>query len=302
MRIWNRQKAAIIFDFDKTLSPYYMQRPLFEDYKINEREFWEIIANTSKKMEGDFLHELIYLNSLISFNQSITNHDLKIDKDYLTSIGSKIDLFPGVLDFFRHLGKIQDLEVYIISSGLKEVIEGTPLNRYCDHIFACSFNYDYNGICGVSNVVSTREKACIIDYISRGSNALGFDYYPEDDTDRRIPIDKMIYVGDGVTDIPAFNIVSKNGGVSIGVFNPNEPAGRSQLEMIKEDGKINRIFEADYRANSNLYKYFNLEIESILDSLVYSNLNELPFNKEAVKYHLSRVPGFVHSWTKVNGE
>lgn len=290
--IWGgNQVGAFIFDFDKTLSPLYMQAPIFKALGVDEKEFWtktnSVAIEDARALGSSPNYELAYMYSLLNIPGF---KDLDLEE-----IGSEVILYPGVEELFESMRTLDNIEIYIVSSGLREIIRGTKLWSLCHGVFACEYNQDKSKI---MNTVSAANKCNIIDWLARGCNVLGFDYFPQVGTsDRRINYQHMVYVGDGASDIPAFNLVKGKGGDSWGVFNPREPAQLDQLETIRRDGRLSGLGIADYTEYQTTgcwllerARIVNQEIEDIKRKEVLDTREQ----------YLKKVPSFVHSWTKRN--
>ena len=150
------------------------------------------------------------------------------------------------------------IEHYINSSGLKEIIEGSPIAREFKHIFACTYIYNAQGEAEWPGIaVDYTAKTQFIFKISKGifsahDNKKVNESVAEDK--KRIPYPQMIYFGDGETDIPSMKIVSMFGGNSIAVYNPdNDKEFRGSKELLKQ-GRVNFIAPADYRADGRAYR------------------------------------------------
>jgi 2-hydroxy-3-keto-5-methylthiopentenyl-1-phosphate phosphatase len=290
--IWGgNQVGAFIFDFDKTLSPLYMQAPIFKALNVDEKKFWTETngraLETASKLNTTPNFELAYMYSLL---------DLPGFKDLdLEDIGLQVPLYPGVVELFKKLREIKYIEVYIVSSGLKEVIKGTPIYDFCSGVYSCEFDRSYP-IWNIQNTVSAVHKCNIIDWLARGCNVLGFDYFPPvGTTDRRISYKHMVYVGDGASDIPAFNLVKGKGGDTWGVFNPLEPAQLDQLETIRQDGRLSGIGVANYNLDHTTGIWLLERAKMISNEILRIKEKEVQDTREQ---YLKKVPSFVHSWTK----
>lgn len=291
-RIWDGSRTgAIVFDFDKTLSPIYMQGPVFNQLGVDELAFWSKINAEARMFSQDLQvpanHELSYLYGLIR-TQGFVALDLK-------SIGSSIPLYPGVESLFERLSNIPNIEIYVVSSGIREMILGTSIAKYCKGVFGCVLSEDKKQIV---SVVTPADKCLVLDSISRGSNVLGFDYYPPvgQDSDRRIQFQDMVYVGDGMSDVPAFTMLKNNGGDTWGVFNPAEPAQLDQLENIRRDGRLSGLGSTDYRTTSSTGIWLlrrMLEISNDIGDQTIDKLEEIRLKCG------DKVPHFIHNGKKI---
>jgi len=289
--------VACIWDFDKTLIPGYMQSPLFEAFGIDEKAFWEEVSALPEYYATRGIHvsrETVYLNHLLSY---IKNGPLKgLTNRKLRELGAGLKFYPGLPDFFvklrdmvandaEYARKDIELEHYIISTGLAEMIRGSEIAPYVDGIFGCEFienplpphylsqtefslpmKFEISQIgVMVDNTVKTR----FIFEINKGSNknenidvnaVMSYE-------DRRIPMDKMIYVADGPSDVPVFSVVRKGGGLAYAVYNSDDMGEFAQNEMLRETGRIDNYGRADYRPKSDTAKWITLKVRQICDRM-----------------------------------
>lgn len=276
----NRPVVAICYDFDKTLTPDDMQAQGFiQSVGYDIASFWEKSNGLAENNDMD--QNLAYMYTMI---QESTGKVL-FTKDRLREYGAKIDLFPGVEDWFERIRKYADekgviLEHYIISSGLKEMIEGTKVANSFERIYASSFYYDRNVAVWPAQVVNYTNKTQFLFRIEKGTldvNDPGInDYF--DPENIRIPFRNMIYIGDSDTDIPCMKLVNSNGGYSIGVYNPTTKKKEKVYKMM-HDNRIRYFAPADYTEDSDLDKLVKSIIDrtlynEVLESIHYDNKNE----------------------------
>lgn len=263
--------VALCYDFDKTLSPDDMQaQGYIQSVGYDIKSFW---AESDQLAEdNDMDQNLAYMFKMM---EKARGHNL-FTRETLEEYGAKIRLFPGVEDWFERIkqyGAEHDVivEHYIISSGLKEMIEGTSVARKgsFEKIYASSFCYDANGV-GVwpAQVVNFTNKTQFLFRIEKGVldiNDQGVnDYFPPENI--RVPFRNMIYIGDSDTDIPCMKLVNTYGGYSIGVYNPQTKDKKKVYNMI-QDKRIKYFAPADYTEGSEL----DLLVKTIIER---TNVNE----------------------------
>lgn len=253
--------VALMYDFDKTLSPKNMQEYGFiPKLGSNSKAFWDKCNEQVKKNSMDKI--LAYMHQMIK--QSADK--MPITREAFVEQGKSIELFPGVEDWFDRInmfGAENDviIEHYILSSGLKEFIEGTKISKKFKRIYACEFCYDENGVAVWPALsVNYTSKTQFLFRINKGILDVTIDdelnsYTPE--SDRPVPFSNMIYIGDGLTDVPCMKLVKVNGGHSIAVFQKRKKHDVSSLIL---DGRVNFLALADYSENS--------EIDIIVKSLI----------------------------------
>ena len=269
---------ALMYDFDKTLCTKDMQEYTFiPNVGMEPAAFWgevnQLVART--KMDPILAYMYTMLDKARSVHQSIRRDDF-VDS------GKALELYRGVATWFDRVNKIgadagARIEHYIISSGLREIIEGSEIRDKFDDIFACEFFYDENGVATwPKNVVNYTTKTQFLFRINKGildltDNQALNEFTPEDE--RRIPFRNMIYLGDGMTDVPCMKLVKVNGGYSIAVYKDNKDIAEGLLGS----GRVNFIARADYSKGSALEKTVRDIISKmvITDSLVRENRKQL---------------------------
>ena len=253
---------AICYDFDKTLSPDDMQaQGYIQSVGYDVADFWR--ESNELAEDNDMDTNLAYMYKMIEKAQG----RLVVTREKLAEYGSKVSLFPGVRDWFeriRQYGAAHGVTVehYIISSGLKEMIEGTDVYKSgaFEHIYASSFYYDEWGVAKwPAQVVNYTGKTQILFRIMKGvmdvnDCAVNDHFAPED---IRVPFHNMVYIGDSDTDVPCMKLVNDNGGYSIGVYNGE----KTKVYKMVRDGRIKYYTPADYTEGSELDKL----VKAIID-------------------------------------
>lgn len=250
----DRPVVAICYDFDKTLSPDDMQAQGFiqsVDYEVSE--FWQ--ESNGLAEQNDMDQNLAYMFKMM---ETAEGHVL-FTKDTLLKYGAQVRLFPGVEDWFRRIRDYGEahgviVEHYIISSGLKEMIEGTAIASEFEKIYASTFFYNDKGVPKwPAQVVNYTNKTQFLFRIEKGVldiNDLGVnDSLPPEDI--RVPFRNMIYIGDSDTDIPCMKLVNTYGGHSIGVYNA-ETLDKTKVYKMMREGRIRYYAPADYSEGTQL--------------------------------------------------
>ena len=225
--------AALIYDFDGTLAPGNMQEYDFiPAVGQSNREFWNDANSLAEEQDADMT--LTYMAKML---EAARSRKLSLRREAFQESGRNIRLFPGVKEWFGRINAYaaaRGVRVlhYINSSGLKEMIEGTPIASEFRKIYACSFLYDVDGIAYWPGVaVNYTNKTQFIFKINKGVESVSdcklVNQYIEE-RERPVPFSRMIYVGDGTTDIPCMRLVKNFGGHSIAVYNPASGEGRAQ--------------------------------------------------------------------------
>ena len=275
----NRPTIGILYDFDKTLCTTDMQEyDLIKNLGMTPSEFWGAAAEITKEHEVEKI--LAYMFIMI---QKCKEKGIPLTEEYLRSCGENVVLFDGVLTWFDRINAFGEamgvkIEHYIISSGTAEIIEGTPIAKYFKRIYACKFMYDENGeAVWPALAINYTLKTQYIYRISKGTLDVTDDYNlnrVQDHSLRSIEYHNMIYIGDGLTDIPCMKLVKERGGKSIAVY----PKGHSEhVKPLVEDSRINCVCVADYSPNSTMEKIVKLMIEkmAVLEKLKQEEIEQL---------------------------
>ena len=250
---------ALMYDFDGTLSPDNMQEYDFmKAIKVDDKnQFWDETHNIAVEQQSSTI--LSYMKLMIDKAKA---GGLSIRRQQFVEFGKGIVLFPGVPGWFEMINRQGaemgvNVEHYIISSGLKELIEGTPIARYFKQIYACSFMYEDDAAVWPAVAVDFTSKTQFIFMINKGiyniwDNARINDSMP--DEKRPVPFQNMIYMGDGETDIPSMRIVKSEGGHSIAIYKPGVENSRAQARSLVRRGRVNFACAGDYTEGSELHR------------------------------------------------
>ena len=256
---------AICYDFDDTLSPGNMQEYDFipKQLKMEKKTFWGEVKKDTKRNDMDQI--LAYLHHTLKTAEA---KEVKFTKQAFKDYGKKIKFFPGVKDWFKRINsygksKSINIEHYIISSGIKPMIEGTEIAGEFKNIFACDFKYDAHGVARFPSVViNYTTKTQYLFRVNKGilnnwDNSVN-RYTP--DEQRPIPFSRIIYIGDGLTDVPAMKMTRLQGGYSIGVY---KRGTKATCEQLLKHQRCSFIAPANYKENKHLDKIVKLLIDKI---------------------------------------
>ena len=245
--------AAIMYDFDKTLCTRDMQEYSFiPGLGISADVFWA----EAGKLAGKGMDPILAYMYLML--KKARDADIPIRRENFVSLGHDIGFFPGIDEWFDRIDQYGRecgvaVQHFIISSGLKEIIEGSRIRDKFTKIYACEFHYDANGVADWPLLsVNYTTKTQFLFRINKGvldgtdSDALN-RYVPEED--RPVPCRNMIYIGDGLTDVPCMKLVKANGGHSIAVYGKNN---RKKVEELLVDRRVDFLAPADYGPGKDL--------------------------------------------------
>ena len=247
---------AICYDFDKTLSPDDMQaQGYIQSVNYDIKQFWQESNNLAEQNDMD--QNLAYMYKMVEEAEG----NLLFTREKLAEYGSQVELFPGVLTWFERIRQYGEekgviVEHYIISSGLKEMIEGTEIakNGAFEKIYASSFYFNERGVAKwPAQVINYTNKTQFLFRIEKGVldiNDPGVNEYFEPDK-IRVPFRNIVYIGDSDTDIPCMKLVNTYGGYSIGVYDCTTNDKKKVYRMIN-DNRIKYFAPADYTEDSEL--------------------------------------------------
>ena len=260
-----KPKIGIIYDFDKTLCTDDMQSYTFiKNLGMETNEFWGEASKITNAHQVEGI--LSYMFVMI---RECKKRGISLTEEYLNKCGENVVLFKGVSTWFERINEFGaqmgvEIEHYIISSGTYEIIQGTPIAKYFKRIYACHYMYDENGeAIWPALAINYTLKTQYIYRISKGILDVLDDYNLnrlQDESLRRIAYRNMIYIGDGLTDIPCMKMVKEKGGKSIAVYT----AGKSETaKPLVDDERISYVCVADYSKDSPLEKVVKLMIENM---------------------------------------
>jgi 2-hydroxy-3-keto-5-methylthiopentenyl-1-phosphate phosphatase len=270
---------AFLYDFDKTLCTTDMEDYAFiPSLGYTPAEFWGR-ANAfgwENRMDG----LLAYMYTMI---QECAAQNIKLDRAFLNHCGESIQLFPGVREWFARINAFGEslgvqVEHYVISSGLREIIEGSGIAQEFREIYACEFYYNENGdACWLKLDVNFTNKTQFVYRINKGILDVSRDKELNDsmpDDSKRVPFTNMIYMGDGLSDVPCMKMMRAYGGQAIAVY---QASNRQGVEKLLADGRVDFIFPADYREGMELDRTVRdiLRKMTITDRLLEVNNRQL---------------------------
>ena len=252
--IGDKPILAICYDFDRTLSPEDMQaQGYIQSIGYDVADFWK--ESNSLAADNDMDQNLAYMYTMVTKARG----RLVFNKEILKADGAKIKLYPGVDTWFTRVNQYGQekgitIEHYIISSGLKEMIEGTMVAKYFKKIYASSFYFDDVGVAvWPAQAVNYTNKTQYLFRIKKGildiNDQKVNDYFDPDKV--VVPFRNMVYIGDSDTDILCMKLVNSNGGYSIGVYDSETQDKTKVFKMLREH-RIKYFAPADYREGSSL--------------------------------------------------
>ena len=265
---FDKKTIALVYDFDGTLSPKPMQEYSFlPKLGINAADFWAECARVAKAERADSLITYMHL-----MYKKAKEKGIRIDRADLVRQGREVELYAGVATWFDEIAgyvKLRSessgvtLRHYLVSSGLTEIVEGTPIYKHFHNVFASEYWFDAYDLPFPKRVITDTGKTQFLFRINKGIEDLGESinaHMPE--AARPIPFSNMIYFGDGDTDVPSMALMKKSGGHAIAVHPPK--GSKEKCVDLFRAGRIDFFARADYRRGSDLFKRTCLLLDRIL--------------------------------------
>ncbi len=265
---------AIIYDFDGTLTPKTMQEyTLLPRLGIKSKNFWSDIVQETKKTGAETM--MVYMRHLLD---CATEKKLSISKSEFLRMSKDIKYYDGVTSWFNKINKYVDKKSnskvkiyhYIISAGHLEILEGISIKKYIKKIFASEYYYNKKDIAVFPKIVVTdTTKTQYIFRINKGKENLADSINEHmEETKRPIPFDNMIYIGDGLTDVPSMALIKKEGGHSIAVYQNNKAQIKISESLLKAN-RVDFIAPADFSEKSKLYNNMQYLLDHVIAKIKY---------------------------------
>ncbi len=288
---------AFIWDFDRTLIADNMQGPIFEEYGVDEGKFWREVDGLVEfhRAQGETMGRgLAYLIHILSYVEQGLFPDLSNAK--LRKLGERLVPCPGIPEFFdesrKHVQDVPDfakedisVEHFVVSTGIRPMIEGSPIFPHVDGIWANSFvestapagfldrlpvSVEGGTIKYLSDYIGHTSKTRALFEINKGVNVNpSVDVNARmSESQRRVPLRNMIYIADGPSDVPMFSILNKAGGKTLGVYNLEPRNNHKQVKQLQEQGRIQGMAEADYRPGKAAHLWLMDSLDQIAHEIV----------------------------------
>lgn len=258
----NQPIMAIMYDFDKTLSTTDMQNYSFiPNLGLTPEQFWGDTTIFSEKTGVERI--LSYMYVMI---KKAKENNIKLTREYLNECGKNIKFFPGVTTWFKRINeygasKGVKVEHYLVSSGTKEIIEGSLIFNEFKAVFGCEYYYENDEPVWPKLAINYTQKTQFFFRIAKGVVDTSDDEGVNIKTKKlRVPYENIVYMGDGMTDIACMTLVKKNGGHSIALYPEKD---QQKVRQLYDEGRVSFICRADYGANSDLEKIIQLIIDKI---------------------------------------
>ena len=299
--IFVQTTIAVIWDFDKTLIPGYMQEPLLRYYNVDPKVFWREVNSLPQylRREGNELvaEDSIYLNHILAYVRAGVFKGL--NNRLLRELGQELEFYPGLPEFFpavkeyvaqHRVFRKYDIKVehYIVSTGLRQMVLGSKIAPFTDGIWGCEFvellpppgfldddkvlhvDPDSVTIKDIGYVIDNTTKTRAVFEINKGANKISdIDVNTNiPKSDRRIPFENMIYIADGPSDVPVFSLINQNGGRTYAVYKKGSKEEFSQVNELQKQGRVHSFGEANYEPETQTYMWIMNAVEDIGNTIV----------------------------------
>ena len=266
---------ALVYDFDGTLSPQPMQEyTVLPKIGAKPAQFWRRVNREARETASDPM--LVYMRHII---EALELAKVDVKREDLAAMAKRIAYFPGVATWFsrmngyvrkRSAGHVETRH-YLISAGQKEILDGVSIRRHFKRIYASEYHFNHHGVATFPKfLVTDTLKTQFLFRINKGREDVTEsinEHMPE--SERPIPFQNIIYVGDGMTDVPSMALTKKSGGHTVAVYNPRRKDGRAECMKLLDAGRADFIAEADYRAGSKLTRRVQLLLDAIIADIAY---------------------------------
>jgi hypothetical protein len=318
MPIFPQNVIGVIWDFDKTLIPGYMQKPLFDRYGIDAASFWAEADGLDEfyrsRGAGMTSGDTLYLGHILTY---VREGRMKgLNNDLLAELGGEIAFYDGMPDFMGILQKQIEsfpvyadhqirVEHYIVSSGLRQMILGSAVAPYIEEVWGCEFSEEvaapgylesgkmFSGddreIRQVIYTIDNTSKTRAVFEINKGTNRhRNIDVNSKiAHEDRRIPFQNMVYIADGPSDVPVFSVIDKHGGKTYAVYRPGSEGEFEQVNRLLEQDRIDAYGPADYTEGSQTAMWLTHTVRTIADRICQDRSEALSERLGAPPGHLS---------------
>ena len=266
---------ALVYDFDGTLSPQPMQEyTVLPKIGVEPAQFWSMVDREARATESDPM--LVYMRHIV---EALEREKVDVKREDFAAMARSIEYFPGVTTWFarmnayvrkRSRGRVR-LRHYLISAGQKEILDGVSIRRHFKRIYASEYHFNHHGVATFPKfLVTDTLKTQFLFRINKGIEDVTEsinEHMPEER--RPIPFPNMIYVGDGMTDVPSMALTKKNGGHTVAVYDPRGERARATCVKLLDAGRVDFVAEADFRRASKLSRRVELLLDAIIADVAY---------------------------------
>jgi hypothetical protein len=241
---------------------------------VEPARFWDAVNREARATDSDMM--LVYMRHIL---EALERAKVDVKREDFAQMAGKIKYFPGVAGWFarmnayvarRSQGHVK-LRHYLISAGQKEILEGVSIRRHFRRIYASEYHFNHHGVATFPKfLVTDTLKTQFLFRINKGIEDVNEsinEHMPE--SERPIPFPNLVYVGDGMTDVPSMALAKKNGGHAVAVFDPRRANGRATCVKLLDAGRVDFVAEADYRKGTRLSRRVELLLDAIIADVAY---------------------------------
>ena len=272
---FSQDTIALVYDFDGTLSPQPMQEyTVLPKIGVEPGAFWAMVNREARETESDPM--LVYMRHIL---EALERSRLDVKRADFAAMASRIQYFPGVATWFPRVNAYvrarsrggAKVQHYLISAGQREILDGVSIRRHFKRIYASEYHFNHHGVATFPKVLVTDTlKTQFLFRINKGREAITEsinEHMPE--AERPIPFRNIIYVGDGMTDVPSMALTTKNGGHAVAVYPPRKARERAICARLLQAGRVDFTAQADYRKDSKLSRRVQLLLDKIIADIAY---------------------------------
>ena len=266
---------ALVYDFDGTLSPQPMQEyTVLPKIGVEPAQFWARVDRDARATQSDKM--LVYMRHIL---EALEHAKVDVKREDFAAMARQIEYFPGVQTWFarmnayvkrRSKGHV-NLRHYLISAGQREILEGVSIRKQFQRIYASEYHFDHHGVATFPKVLVTDTmKTQFLFRINKGIEDVTEsinEHMPE--VERPIPFHNMVYLGDGMTDVPSMALMKKSGGFAVAVYDAVKARERAVCVKLLQAGRVDYVAEADYRRGSRLARRVELLLDAIIAGVAY---------------------------------
>ena len=284
---FRQSRIALIYDFDSTLTPLAMQEyTVLPHLGIRGDDFWTEVESATRRENSDRM--LTWMRLMLEKAEEKKTH---LDEKTFRKLASGLKFFPGVESWFGRMNRYVrsrapswvKIDHYLISAGLDEILTGSPIIKNFRKVYASRYHYDHHGVATFPAVlINDTMKTQFLFRINKGKEDLAEtinEHMPEDE--REIPFRNMIYIGDGLSDVPSMTVTRKNGGSAIAVHTPGDRRSLEICHSLLKAGRVDYFARAAYRANRPLEGY----VRNLIDLMIadIKNRHAIALGRQTLK-------------------
>jgi hypothetical protein len=246
---------------------------LLPEFNIEEQQFWEEVEKEVSASGADPM--LVYMRLLLEKAQQ---KNVRIRRQDYHRLAHRIQYFPGVAQWFDNINHYvqnqnRDIQIkhYIVSAGMREILEGISIRKHFSRIYASEYHFNEEGVADFPNrVITDTNKTQYLFRINKGKEEAHQSINEHmDEALRPIPFNNIIYIGDGMTDVPCMALTRRQGGHAIAVYPENHAQGEQTCQSLLAANRVDFIAEADFQNNSKLFYRATLLLNAIMANIDY---------------------------------